>query len=146
VGFRSHHEILSSPNVNQSSLHYLSVYDTDVFNSACDSRIYEYLLPSYCLLPSASSDPLAKQMDASSPGWRATLGASAEFADAAPALTIEADGEGGRMDVDVEADPKRKGEYERRRGWRVDEATMKRFRDLIAEFSGTQWVDRSLSH
>jgi tRNA pseudouridine38-40 synthase len=35
-------------------------------------------------------------------------------------------------------DPKARGEYERRRGWRVDEGTMKRFRNLIAQFQGTQ--------
>lgn len=31
-----------------------------------------------------------------------------------------------------------RGEYERKRNWRVDEATMKRFRTLVAEFKGTQ--------
>jgi len=83
---------------------------------ACDSRIYEYLHPSYCLLPPSSSDPLAKQLDA----------------DASPDLPPEGEGN--------QADPKQRGEYERRRAWRVDVGTVKRFRDLVAEFKGTQWV------
>ena len=108
----------------------------DVLYSACDSRIYEYLLPSYCLLPPASSAPLARQMDASSPGWRDALGSIAAFSDASPESSTEVKED--RLDVD--ADPKQKGEFERRRGWRVDEGTMKRFTNLIAEFKGTQWV------
>jgi hypothetical protein len=51
--------------------------------SACDSRRYEYLLPSYCLLPPQSSDSLAKSLDTTSPGWRDTLGSAVEFADSA---------------------------------------------------------------
>lgn len=35
-------------------------------------------------------------------------------------------------------DPRSRGEYERRRGWRVDEGTMTRFRALIAQYHGTQ--------
>jgi len=99
---------------------------------ACDSRIYEYLHPSYCLLPPSSSDPLAKQLDASSPSWRDKVGPAAAFADASPDLPPEGEGN--------QADPKQRGEYERRRAWRVDEGTVKRFRDLVAEFKGTQWV------
>jgi hypothetical protein len=37
-----------------------------------------------------------------------------------------------------ELGPRAKGEYERRRGWRVDQGTMDRFRKLVAEFKGTQ--------
>ena len=44
--------------------------------------MYEYLLPTYCLLPPASDDALAKHLDTSSPGWRDGLGEAAAFADA----------------------------------------------------------------
>lgn len=136
-----------------------------ILPSACDSRIYEYLLPSYCLLPPASTDALSKRLDESSPGWRDVLGVSAEFADAAPAPALatsgdevgngvegnvvgEGEGEGAGEgagagasvgeDEETKLDPKARGEYERRRTWRVDPDTLKRFRELIAEFKGTQ--------
>nr|XP_031858534.1 tRNA pseudouridine(38-40) synthase [Kwoniella shandongensis]KAA5525606.1 tRNA pseudouridine(38-40) synthase [Kwoniella shandongensis] len=98
--------------------------------TAADSRIYEYLLPSYCLLPPAKDDPLSKRLDESSPGWRDALGPAAEFADAAPPMVQ--DEETGEA-----IEPRNRGEFERRRGWRVDEGTMKRFRDLIAQYKGT---------
>ncbi|ORY24576.1 pseudouridine synthase [Naematelia encephala] len=101
----------------------------------CDSRKYEYVFPSYCLLPPSRTDPLALQLDASSPGWRDTLGAAAEFADAAEP-TVKS-GEGGEGEGDVDVDPKARGEYERRRGWRIDPGTMGRFRDLVKEYLGT---------
>ncbi|KAL7420480.1 tRNA pseudouridine synthase 1 [Cryptotrichosporon argae] len=94
---------------------------------SCDSRVYEYLLPTYCLLPPSSADPLAKRLDETSPGWRVPLGAAAEFADAEPA-PLE--------DGDV-ADPRARREYERRRGWRVDQASVDRFRALVKEYLGT---------
>lgn len=128
--------------------------------------MYEYLLPSYCLLPPASSDPLAKQLDESSPGWRDALGTAAEFADAGiPAEEEEPErkegktglGEPDNADVSMEDSPvektgendgtprgerelgpKARGEYERRRGWRLDSTTLERFRALIAQFKGTQ--------
>ncbi len=102
---------------------------------ACDSRVYEYLLPSYCLLPPSSSDALSKQLDESSPGWREALEPGASFADEGiPAVEEETRNE------DVEVDPRLRGEYERRRGWRVDKPTMERFRTLIQMFKGTKWV------
>ena len=89
--------------------------------SACDSRVYEYLLPSYCLLPPASNDAICKLLNASSPGWRDNLGPGAAFADEAPDMTESAEGEGLR-------------------GWRVDEGTLGRFRALIDQFHGSQCV------
>jgi tRNA pseudouridine38-40 synthase len=97
---------------------------------ACDSRIYEYLLPSYCLLPPSSKDALSAQLDKSSPGWRDALGSAAEFSDATPEDVAPVEGE--------EVTPARRGEYERRRGWRVDEGTLERFRALVKQFEGTQ--------
>lgn len=96
--------------------------------TACDSRVYEYLLPSYCLLPPASDDPFAKTLDEVSPGWRDVVKTSAEFVNAAvpPAETD-----------DGSVDPKARGEFERRRGWRVDEDTLRRFRELVAQYKGT---------
>jgi tRNA pseudouridine38-40 synthase len=70
-------------------------------------------------------------MDKSSPGWRIPLGAAAEFADAGVQPPV--DEEEGQ-----EVDPKARGEYERRRGWRVDQGTLERFRELVAGFKGTQ--------
>jgi tRNA pseudouridine38-40 synthase len=126
----------------------------------CDSRVYEYLLPTYCLLPPASDDALAKHLDNSSPGWREGLGEAAAFADAwvpeeeepkpegegaegtAPKLdTTEAkEGEEVKEGEPVKVAPKKAGEFERRRGWRCDQATLERFRNLIKEFVGTQYV------
>lgn len=47
-------------------------------------------------------------------------------------------GAGVGEDEETKVDPKARGEYERRRTWRVDPHTLKRFRELIAEFKGTQ--------
>lgn len=94
----------------------------------CDSRVYEYLLPSYCLLPPASSDPLATVLDETSPGWREVVKAPLEFSDAAPVVDTP-EGE--------EQDPRSRGEFERRRAWRVDPDSMARFRALIDEYKGT---------
>lgn len=97
--------------------------------SACDSRVYEYLLPSYCLLPPASADTFATTLDEVSPGWRDIVKTGLEFVDAAPAALPADDGEA--------IDPKARGEFERRRGWRIDAGTLERFRGLIAEYKGT---------
>lgn len=97
--------------------------------TACDSRVYEYLLPSYCLLPPAKTDPLAEQLDQVSPGWREVVKVPAEFVDAAPAIPEPKEGD--------PADPKSRGEFERRRGWRIDPDTLQRFRNMIAEYQGT---------
>lgn len=99
---------------------------------ACDSRIYEYLLPSYCLLPPASRDAICVRLNESSPGWRDSLGDAAAFADETPEMEEAAEGD--------KLDPKQRGEYERRRNWRVDEGTLSRFRELVQQFQGTQYV------
>ncbi|WVW85112.1 tRNA pseudouridine(38-40) synthase [Kwoniella bestiolae CBS 10118] len=101
--------------------------------TAADSRIYEYLLPSYCLLPPGRDDPLGKRLDRSSPGWRDLLGKEAvDFIDAAPKFEPETEEDGGKV-----INPKNRGEFERRRGWRVDNKTLERFRELIAQYKGT---------
>ena len=122
--------------------------------------MYEYLLPTYCLLPPASKDPLAKHLDESSPGWREGLGEAAEFADAGvagdedeaegqDAPTVgefdakdadrEGGGEGGELpETRGKFGPRKAGEFERRRGWRCDQTTLDRFKRLIKEFVGTQ--------
>lgn len=97
---------------------------------AADSRIYEYLLPSYCLIPPHKDDPLAKHLDISSPDWRDIVGEGpCSFADARLPMPTSDEGE---------VDPKVRGEYERKRRWRVDEKTLNRFRDIIAQYKGTQ--------
>jgi len=135
----------------------------------CDSRVYEYLLPTYCLLPPASDDALAKHLDTSSPGWREGLGEAAAFADAWVPEEEQPKAEGADPDVKEDASevkegeetkggaevkegeenkegeptkvaPKKAGEFERRRGWRCDQSTLERFRALIKEFVGTQYV------
>jgi len=142
--------------------------------------VYEYLLPTYCLLPPASDDALAKHLDTSSPGWREGLGEAAAFADAwvpeeeepkaeGDDVTEVKDGasevkeaevkEGEEVKVEGEAKegevvkegeptkvaPKKAGEFERRRGWRCDQSTLERFRALIKEFVGTQYVPPPMS-
>lgn len=77
-------------------------------------------------------------MDKSSPGWREKLGAAAVFADESPDLPppdrswLREEGE------EEKVDPKSRGEYERRRGWRVDKDTLERFREIVSKFQGTQ--------
>jgi tRNA pseudouridine38-40 synthase len=39
--------------------------------------------------------------------------------------------------------PKERGEFERRRGWRIDQGTLERFRELVNEFHGSQYVTPS---
>ena len=118
-------------------------------------------MPTYCLLPPASDDALAKHLDTSSPGWREGLGEAAAFADAwvpeeedpeaKPAeggdaataktgATEAKEGEEVKEGEPVKVVPKKAGEFERRRGWRCDSATLERFRALIKEFVGTQYV------
>ncbi|KIR52998.1 tRNA pseudouridine(38-40) synthase [Cryptococcus gattii Ru294] len=97
--------------------------------TAADSRIYEYLLPSYCLIPPHKDDPLAKHLDISSPDWREIVGEyPCSFADGRLPMPTSDEGE---------VDPKVRGEYERKRKWRVDERTLNRFRDIIAQYKGT---------
>jgi tRNA pseudouridine38-40 synthase len=125
--------------------------------------VYEYLLPTYCLLPPASDDALAKHLDNSSPGWREGLGEAAAFADAwvpeeeePKAEGVDAveaketpevketsevkEGEETKEGEPIKVAPKKAGEFERRRGWRCDQSTLERFRALIKEFVGTQYV------
>lgn len=94
----------------------------------CDSRVYEYLLPSYCLLPPSSSDPFSSVLDSTSPGWRDVVATPLAFSDAAPPPPAAEEGD---------IDPRSRGEFERRRTWRVDADTLSRFRALIAEYKGT---------
>ena len=75
---------------------------TDCLRS-CESRIYEYVLPSYCLLPPVASDPLAIQLDQSSPGWRDGLGVAAEFADAGVPFSSTEGPESGGTDQETPA-------------------------------------------
>nr|ODN89350.1 tRNA pseudouridine(38-40) synthase [Cryptococcus depauperatus CBS 7855] len=97
--------------------------------TAADSRIYEYLLPSYCLIPPHKDDPLARNLDESSSNWRQVVGEKAcAFADARLPMPTTEEGD---------LDPKVRGEFERKRTWRVDEKTLSRFRDIIAEYKGT---------
>ncbi|WVQ73440.1 tRNA pseudouridine(38-40) synthase [Cryptococcus sp. DSM 104548] len=98
--------------------------------TAADSRIYEYLLPSYCLLPPNKDDQLAKKLDETSPGWREVVGEEAcGFADARLPMPTSEEGD---------VDPKVRGEFERKRGYRVDEKTLNRFRDIVAMYKGTR--------
>jgi hypothetical protein len=45
----------------------------------------------------------------------------------------------------IKVAPKKAGEFERRRGWRCDQSTLERFRALIKEFVGTQYVPPPMS-
>jgi tRNA pseudouridine38-40 synthase len=131
--------------------------DMELTYRTCDSRVYEYLLPTYCLLPPASDDALAKHLDTSSPGWREGLGEAAAFADAwvpeeeeepAQGTATQGTGEGEvkqeggetKEGEPIKIAPKKAGEFERRRGWRCDQPTLERFRALIKEYVGTQYV------
>jgi tRNA pseudouridine38-40 synthase len=85
---------------------------------------------------------LSRTLDKSSPGWREALGPAAEFADAG---LVAAEGIEGAPEVDeakpddeIRVDKKMRGEFERKRGWRVDTQTLDRFKGLIAKYKGTQ--------
>lgn len=95
---------------------------------------------------------MAKHLDESSPGWREGLGEAATFADAwvpeaedeadpteeAPASESAAAEGSDEKGEKAKVAPKKAGEFERRRGWRCDPATLARFKALIREFVGTQ--------
>ena len=152
VGLCADHEVIPGKNVSlyPSSARFPQMFRTchrrvngfssrrleELTSRACDSRVYEYLLPSYCLLPPASSDAICTLLNASSPGWRDGLGPGADFADQTPDMT-ESAGEGEALN------PKERGEFERRRGWRIDQGTLERFRELVNEFHGSQYVNPS---
>jgi tRNA pseudouridine38-40 synthase len=53
---------------------------------------------------------------------------------ASAAAAAEGEGEGKGLN------PKERGEFERRRGWRVDQGTLERFRGLVDAFHGSQYV------
>jgi tRNA pseudouridine38-40 synthase len=105
----------------------------------CDSRVYEYLLPSYALLPPRHGTPLANKLDASSPGWRTALSAADAFwlgegkdeADEAWRATTTEEEKDKYLNA-------KRASAEKWRGWRVDGDTMNRFREVIAGYKGTQ--------
>ena len=73
------------------------------------------------------------------------MGPAAEFADAGlaaieAAAEAEAEVVESKPDDEIRVDKKMRGEFERKRGWRVDEQTLDRFKALIAKYKGTQWV------
>jgi tRNA pseudouridine38-40 synthase len=114
-------------------------------NRGCDSRVYEYLLPSYTLLPPRPGTPLAQKLDASSPGWRDALSVPDAFWQDAEEGKILNDVDWKDMSKSERAsiqDAKLK-EAERWRGWRVDEASLNRFKEVIAGYKGTQCVFES---
>jgi hypothetical protein len=53
--------------------------------------------------------------------------------------------EGAKEGEGIKVAPKKAGEFERRRGWRCDQSTLERFRALIKEFVGTQYVPPPMS-
>jgi tRNA pseudouridine38-40 synthase len=86
---------------------------------------------------------LSRRLDKSSPGWREALGPAAEFSDAGlvaaeAAAEAEADAEDSKPDDEIRVDKRMRGEFERKRGWRVDAQTLDRFKALIAKYKGTQ--------
>lgn len=83
--------------------------------SACDSRMYEYLLPSHTLLPPAPKTHMAatlsRQVESTIPThpfWEAAGDASEE----------------ALKDL--------------KKAWRIDEATLARAREVAAKYEGTQ--------
>ncbi|KAG8926627.1 tRNA pseudouridine synthase 1 [Tulasnella sp. 417] len=95
----------------------------------CDSRRYEYLFPSWMLLPPKPGSGLFKQLEearkeaglSSNPVhsiWERSVNEPAAASDDERQQIVTAD-------------------LQRKRLWRVDEATLERFRSVLKEFQGT---------
>ncbi|KIO26619.1 hypothetical protein M407DRAFT_15026 [Tulasnella calospora MUT 4182] len=95
----------------------------------CDSRRYEYLFPSWMLLPPKPGSSLAKQLEEARkeaglpsnpvhPIWEGSVGEPAPASDEERQRIAAAD-------------------LQRKRLWRIDEATLNRFRSVLKEFEGT---------
>jgi tRNA pseudouridine38-40 synthase len=116
--------------------------------SACDTRVYEYLLPSYALLPPRPGTYLHQQIlrNAEKAGlsyeehefWKGyDHDAALEDAKAQDQATAQV-GEG-----EAEMTPARRrtmAELAKKRSFRILKEEVERFRELMKSYLGTQWV------
>ncbi|KAG8946560.1 tRNA pseudouridine synthase 1 [Tulasnella sp. 424] len=95
----------------------------------CDSRRYEYLFPSWMLLPPKPGSGLAKQLE------------EARKEAGLPSNPVHSIWEGSVDEPPPSSDEERQrivaADLERKRVWRVDEASLDRFRSVLKEFEGT---------
>ncbi|KZP01602.1 pseudouridine synthase [Calocera viscosa TUFC12733] len=92
---------------------------------SCDSRVYEYLFPSYILIPPKPGSKMAAQMASDKPVSDEALAALAGATKTGymhPFWAVEDLGE---------------PDLERKRRWRVGEESIKRLRELVKAFEGT---------
>lgn len=120
-------------------------------NSACDTRVYEYLLPSYTLLPPRPGTHLHQQTVANATKAGLTFeehkfwkgydhDAALEAAKAAPATEPLGDSEKD-VAADAEMTPARRrtmAELAKKRGFRISKEEVERFRQLMKAYLGTQ--------
>ncbi|KAG9046451.1 tRNA pseudouridine synthase 1 [Tulasnella sp. UAMH 9824] len=95
----------------------------------CDSRRYEYLFPSWMLLPPKPGSSLAKQLE------------EARKEAGLPSNPVHPIWEGSVEELAPASDEERQqivaADLQRKRLWRVDDATLDRFRSVLKEFEGT---------
>ena len=116
-------------------------------SSACDTRVYEYLLPSYTLLPPRPGTHLHQQLTANARAagfsyeehtfWQGyDHDAALEAAAAAAKAPLE-----GSQEGDEEVTPARRrtlAELARKRAFRISTHEVERFRVLMKAYLGTQ--------
>lgn len=152
---------IQCPNVSSLIPMYSSITVTYCFanDSACDTRVYEYLLPSYALLPPRPGTHLHKRMveNAQAEGqsyeehdfWKG-YDHEAGFQDTVKLEPVEgSSATEGTLAAASEADmtpAKRRTQAElaKKRNFRISEAEVERFRELMKAYLGSQSVSSLL--
>ncbi|KZT59508.1 pseudouridine synthase [Calocera cornea HHB12733] len=96
-----------------------------IARQSCDSRVYEYLFPSYMLIPPKPGSKMAAQIASDKP-----------ISDEALAALAEQPRTGSVHPFWAVEDPS-EPDLERKRRWRVGEEPLKRLRELVNAFEGT---------
>lgn len=125
---------------------------TNAHNSAAESRVYEYLLPTYVLIPPRPGCALGKRLQAYRNSKPADGSATEEdvhpYWQKAPAEEkndeTEVDGETETAAEGTSSKDRRdrlkKDETMRKRKWRISKEETERFRTIMKGYLGTQWV------
>jgi tRNA pseudouridine38-40 synthase len=108
--------------------------------SSCDTRVYEYLFPSYILLPPTPGSLLDKHLESARTAagveqeplhsfWKEVAETTRDMVAPTPAVGEEAE------DVEI---LKRRKITVMKRGWRCGSEELERFREVVQKYLGTQ--------
>lgn len=120
---------------------------------SCDTRVYEYLFPSYVLLPPRPGTVMDKLINPGSEG-RTTHPFWADYQDIAAEVVESASGpaestepiteeeiaarRAAKAKESEEQKQARRRDLQKKRAWRVSKEELDRFRDITQEYLGTQ--------